>query len=287
MNMPKSDITFVPKQALTPTPQLYDELVADGMEKLAEATLTQIPSIENGAVIHDNGCGTGAATAAVITAISESSTQISIKGTDINDQALEIYNKQAADQNWPAEAIHMDSTALSFPDRAFTHSIGNALLFVLPNDGIDAVRETHRTLQPGGIATFNSWAYNPNLDTVRVAAKVTRPAGTPLPRQGTDKWAQAEFLQDVVEKGGFEKDKITLVKADVYVTTSEFTRYATMLWSFIGGTSVGGWIPSDEKNWDKAVDVLKRELKNTDGYKALEEGRAQLKFVANIAIATK
>jgi hypothetical protein len=49
MNMAESNITFVPKQAFAPTPELYDELVADGMEKLAEATLTQIPSFENGA----------------------------------------------------------------------------------------------------------------------------------------------------------------------------------------------------------------------------------------------
>jgi ubiquinone/menaquinone biosynthesis C-methylase UbiE len=287
MNMPESDVRFVPKQALTPTPQLYDELVADGMEKLAKATLAQIPSIENGAVIHDNGCGTGAATAAVISAISDSSIQISIKGTDINDHALEIYNKQAADQTWPAEAIHMDSTALSFPDGTFTHTIENAFLFVLPNDGIDASRETYRTLKPGGIAAFNSWSYNPTLDPIQVAAKVTRPSGTPLPRQGKDKWGQAEFLKSVVEKGGFEKDKITLMEVDVYVTTSEITRYAAMLWSFVGGTSAVGWIKSDEENWDKAVDVLTRELRNTDGYKALDEGRVQLKFVANIAIATK
>jgi ubiquinone/menaquinone biosynthesis C-methylase UbiE len=287
MNMPESDITFVPKQALTPTPQLYDELVADGMEKLAEATLTQIPSIENGAVIHDNGCETGAATAAVIAAISDSSIQISIKATDINDQALEIHNKQAADQSWPAEAIHMDSTALSFPDGTFTHSIGNAFSFVLPHYGIDAVRETYRTLRPGGIAAFNSWAYNPNLDPIQVAAKVTRPTETPLPRQGKDKWAETELLQGVVEKGGFEKDKITLVKAHVYVTTSEITRHATMLWSFVGGTSAVGWLKSDEENWDMAVDVLKRELQNTDAYKALSGSRAQLKFVANIAIAMK
>jgi hypothetical protein len=33
--------------------------------------------------------------------------------------------------------------------------------------------------------------------------------------------------------------------------------------------------------------VIKAELKQTEGFKALAGGRAQLKFVANIAIATK
>ena len=60
-----------------------------------------------------------------------------------------------------------------------------------------------------------------------------------------------------------------------------------MLWSFIRGTSEAGWLKSDEENWDKAIDVIKEELKMTEGFKALDGGRAQLKFVANIVIATK
>jgi hypothetical protein len=64
-----------------------------------------------------------------------------------------------------------------------------------------------------------------------------------------EKWSAAEFVQYVVEKGGFEKDKITLTKADVYCTTPELTHFATMLWSFIGGTSEAGWLKSDEENW--------------------------------------
>jgi hypothetical protein len=156
MNMPESNTTFVPKQALAATPELYDELVADGMEKLAMVTLAQIPPIPNDALIHGNGCGSDAATAAVVASISDSSAKVSIKGTDTNDHALERHSKQAGDKSWPAEAIHTNSVTLSFPDGAFTHSFGNAFLFVLPNDGIDAVRETDRKLKLGGIAVFNS-----------------------------------------------------------------------------------------------------------------------------------
>lgn len=287
MNNPEGDTAFTPKQALAPTPELYDELIGDCMEKLAQATLAHLPPIFHAAVVHDNGCGTGAATVAVVAAIADPSTHVSIKGTDINDHALELYRKQAAELGWPAEAVHMDSTALSFPDGMFTHSIANALVFVLPNDGVDALKETYRTLRPGGVAAVNAWAYVPNMEPIQAAAKATRPAGTPLPRQGMEKWSQPELLRSVVEKGGFEKDKIAIVNDDVYVTTSEITRYATMLWSFIGGTSAAGWLQSDEENWDKAVDVVKRELEKTDGYRALDGGRVQLKFVAMIAVATK
>ncbi|PMD42035.1 S-adenosyl-L-methionine-dependent methyltransferase [Hyaloscypha variabilis F] len=286
MNNPESQNQFVPKQAIAPTPELYDELVIDCMEKLAAATVSHLTPFPNGAKIHDNGCGTGAATAAIMSFISPAA-KISINGTDINSRAIEIYKRQAAEKHWPATAVPMDSTALSYASELFTHSIGNALLFVLPNDGVDAVKEVYRTLKPGGIAALNSWAYQPNMEPIQVAAQSTRPAGTPLPRQGMDKWLQAEFLQSVVEKGGFERQKIKMVQSEVFVELGDLNRYATMLWSFIGGTSAVGWLESDEQKWEEAITVVKKELKKSQGTRLLDGGKMQLRFVANIAIATK
>ncbi|KAE9369924.1 S-adenosyl-L-methionine-dependent methyltransferase [Stipitochalara longipes BDJ] len=286
MNNPESKNPFVPKQAIAPTPELYDELVIDCMEKLAVATISHLTPLPNSAKIHDNGCGTGAATAAIMSSISPSA-KISINGSDINLRAIELYKQQAAEKNWPATAVPMDSTALSYADEIFTHSIGNALLFVLPNDGIEAVKEIYRTLKPGGIAAVNSWAYVPNMEPIQVAAQSTRPAGTPLPRQGMDKWSQAEFLQSVVEKGGFEKQNIKMAQDDVFVELGDLNRYATILWSFIGGTSAVGWLESDEEKWEEAIEVVKRESRKSQGTRLLDGGKMQLRFVANIAIAMK
>ena len=287
MNQPESDKKFTPRQAIAPTPQLYDELVGDGMEKMAKISLEKIPAIPAGAVLHDNGCGTGAGTAAIVDIVSDAPVEMSIMGTDINEQALAVYKKNTADKSWPAEAARMDSAKLSFPDDTFTHSLGNSLIFVLPNDGIDAVKETYRTLKPGGIAILNSWAVLPNMGPIQAAAKATRPEGTPLPRQGLDKWSDSEFLRSVVEKGGFDVDKIRVVTGNVPIATSEATRYANMLWSFIGGTGAEGWLESDEQNWDRAIAIVLEELRKTDGFRELDGGRLELKFVANIAIATK
>lgn len=284
MNAPESSVKFVPKQAIAPTPQLYDELVADSMENLAKASLTFVPPITDGAVINDDGCGTGAASAAVMAAIGGSTT-VSIKATDINDDALAVYRKRAAEGSWNAVTANMDAASLGFADDTFTLSLGNALLFVLPNDGIDAVKEVHRTLKPGGTAVFNSWKYVPNMEPIQVAAKETRPEGTPLPRAGLEKWSRADFLKSVVEKGGFQQ--IAMEESPVSVTVCEMDRYASMLWSFIGGTSTAGWLQSDEENWDSAIDIVKREVRKTPGYKELPDGRIHLQFVANIAIATK
>jgi hypothetical protein len=51
-----------------------------------------------------------------------------------------------------------------------------------------------------------------------------------------------------------------------------------MLWSFIGGASAVGWLKSDEENWDEAINLIIEELKKTKGLKALDEGRARLRF---------
>lgn len=278
MNAPESKNTFQPRQALTPTAELYKEMTADAMENMSRVSLAQI-TMPAGAVVHDNGCGVGAGSNAFL----EKQADISIKATDIDDRALDIYRQRAA--SWPAEALHMDSNALTFADGTFSHTLANAVIFVLPNDGIDAVKEIYRTLQSGGTAVINSIAYGPNIIPIQQTATRTRPEGTPLPRQGTEKWHQADYLQSIVEKGGFTNVKVT--QATYHSTTkTTLNRFATMLWSFVGGTSSVGWLQSDEDRWDEAIQVLGEELQKVKGFKLTEDG-VELEFLLNIAIATK
>lgn len=278
MYAPEHNNPFKPKQALAPTADLYKEMAADAFENMGRASLAQI-SIPAGAKVHDNGCGVGAGSHAIF----EKQPDVSITATDIDDRALELYKQRAA--SWPAEASHMDSTALKFPDGTFTHSLWNALIFVLPNDGIEAIKETYRTLNPGGVAVFNSIAYGPNLIPINETATRTRPAGTPLPRQGAEKWADPDILKHTIEQGGFTN--VRLSQASYTSTTkTDLTRFATMLWSFVGGATAVGWLESDEERWDEAIEVMKQELLKSKGFTVTEDA-VQLEFQLNIAIATK
>ncbi|KAM0206810.1 hypothetical protein ACHAQI_008035 [Fusarium lateritium] len=286
MNAPESDRTFSPKQALVPTPALYGEIVGDGMEQLAAVSISCIEPLGNTeAIVHDVGCGLGAATSAVTTSFNGEN--VAIKGSDINDDVLEAYRQNIAKNKWPAEAFKMDASALDFPDETFTHSIGSALIFVLPNDGTDAMKEMYRTLKPDGVAIVNSWAYTPVLPAIHAACKKTRPAGTPLPRQGLEKWEDAEVLRDVVIEGGFWPDKVSLHQRDVHVTIGDLKRFSTMIWSFIAGTTTTGWLESDEEKWDEAVDAVVEALTLTKGFEKLEGGKNKIMFQANVAVAIK
>ncbi|EWG50975.1 hypothetical protein FVEG_10090 [Fusarium verticillioides 7600] len=284
MNAPESDRTFSPKQALTPTPELYGEIVGDGMERLAAASLSCTEPFGHSEVIfHDVGCGLGAGTEAIMSLKQDN---IVIKGTDINEDVLGLYRQNIAANKWPAEALKMDASKLDFPDKTFTHCIGNALLFVLENDGVDAIKEIHRTLKPGGVAILNSWAHTPTIPAIHTAAKKTRPAGTPLPREGLDKWEDKDFLLDVIIKGGFKPEKVKFMQKDVHVTVGDLKRFAIMIWSFIGGTSKAGWLKSDEENWDVAVDAVMEALTQTEGYEELEDEKNKIMFQAHVAVAT-
>ncbi|KAM0344954.1 hypothetical protein ACHAPU_007088 [Fusarium lateritium] len=285
MNAPESDRKFSPKQALLPTPALYGEIVGDGMEQLAAVSLSCIEPLGSGVIVHDVGCGLGAATSAVVA--NYKSEGVLIKGSDINKDVVDAYCQNIAKNKWPAEGFEMDASALDFPDETFTLSVASAVMFVLPNDGIDAVKEMYRTLKPGGIAIVNSWAQTPTLPAIHAACAKTRPAGTPLPRQGLETWEDEDFLREVVIKGGFAPENVSIEKRDVYVTVGHLERFATMIWSFIAGTTTAGWLESDEESWDAAVDAVVEGLTLTDGYEQLTDGKNKIMFKANVAVARK
>ncbi|PVH95467.1 S-adenosyl-L-methionine-dependent methyltransferase [Periconia macrospinosa] len=291
MNNPESNKPFVPKQALAPTPQLYHQLVADGMENLAKVTVAELASerpIVGASHLLDLGCGTGAGTSAFVGAVSkEVASDIGIKGVDINQAALDIYKKTTSEQGWPAEAILGDANKMDmFTDDTFTHSLATAMVFVLPDNADPAIKEMYRTLKPGSAAALNSWAYVPNMHPLRVASRATRPAGFPEIRGAMDQWEDGSFLQARIEEAGFKTHRV--VQREVFAhTTTDIYHQANMLWSFIGGTTASGWIESDEERWDEAIEIIVAELRKTDGYQKLEGDKLRLKFVAHVAVAIK
>lgn len=289
MNAPEGNTSFVPKQALAPTPQLYDQLTADSMVNLAATTVAELVKkcpIKSKDHLLDLGCGTGAGTRAFVGAAANASS-ISIDGIDIDPAVLKVYQEKIDSEGWPAKAILGDANDLKdIANDTYDASLATAMVFVLPEYAVPAIKQMYRTLKPGGVAALNSWAYVPNMGPLRAASTATRPADFPEIRGGMDEWQEGDFLQARIQDGGF-KD-VSLVQREVFAhTTTDIYHQANMLWSFIGGTTSAGWIPSDEERWDEAIEIIVAELRKTDGYQQLEGDKLRLKFIAHVAVATK
>ncbi|KAH8124606.1 hypothetical protein FP744_10006393 [Trichoderma asperellum] len=279
---------FWPKQMIPPTPESFKELARDGGERLAAVSLAQIPAIPAGAKIHDNGCGSGAATTVIMASVPpEVAASISITGTDISRGAVDSYRARAAASSWPAEGLVMDADSLSFPDETFTHSFGNAMIFVGPrNNGVDAVKEMYRTLRPGGTLLLNCFGHNCVLEPIREASRATRPDGI-LPQWNSfEEWTDPSFIAGIVEAGGFEKEAIKVEQCHMIVNVGNYERATTLLWSMRGMPS-GGWSEEDEEKWDEAVDIIRRELQQTEGFRMHDDGTAELKYAVHVLTATK
>ncbi|KAH7027899.1 S-adenosyl-L-methionine-dependent methyltransferase [Microdochium trichocladiopsis] len=296
MNGALTDNTFSPKQALAPTPELYNELASGGADKVAMASLACTAPIPAGSVVHDNGCGTGFSSAAILASLADGVKpgDIAIKATDMSDDALTAYRmaaeKRAAD--WPStawETQQMDASNLTFADETFTHSFMSLVIFVLSNNGVDAMKHVYRTLKPGGTAIVNYWSDLPNLPALRAAAEATRPSGTPRILDMMGDWFGPDKLRKTMEEAGFSPEKVSVQEVDIPIKLPDnsIDRFAFMLWSFLGGSTSAGWLRSDEERWDEAVGIVADKLRASKGYKKLEDGTEHLAFKAAITVATK
>ncbi|KAL7931864.1 S-adenosyl-L-methionine-dependent methyltransferase [Trichoderma chlorosporum] len=288
--MPGSRISmaFWPKQIIPPTPENYRELAKDASERLAAVSVKLIPAIPAGAEIHDNGCGHGSATAVIMAAASpEVAATYKFTGTDISSGAVQGYCEQADSLGWPAEGLVMDSDNLKFPDETFTHSIGNALIFLGPrNNGVDAVKEMYRTLKPGGTLIVNCFAYVPVLEPIREASRVTR-TGAILPAWTSfEDWSPPAFIANIVEAGGFKKESITVHQREMFINVGDFHRHTELVWSMRGMPSTG-WSREDEERWDEALGIVRREMRKTEGFQILDDGNTMIRSLVNVATATK
>lgn len=279
---------FWPRQMIPPTPESFKELARDGGERLAAVSLAQISAIPAGAKIHDNGCGSGAATTAIMASLpQEVAASISITGTDISRGAVDSYRARAVSSSWPAEGIVMDADSLSFPDETFTHSFGNAMIFVGPrNNGVDAVKEMHRTLKPGGTLLLNCFGHSNVLEPIRKASRATRSGGTLPEWDSFEQWTDPSLIAGIVEAGGFEKEAIKVVQCHMFVNVGNYERATTLVWSMRGMPS-GGWTEEDEEKWDEAVEIVRRELQQTEEFRMLDDGTAEVKYPVIVVTATK
>ncbi|ETS77613.1 hypothetical protein PFICI_09675 [Pestalotiopsis fici W106-1] len=273
----------VPSQAFTKDVDLYAEVTAKSTRDTANEFLKLLSPLAPGTKIHDNGCGAGEVTSAIMAV--NPPTDISIEATDVDPTYLERLTVAAGAKHWPVTASRMAAEDLTFADETFDLSVANFVIFMTREGGVPAVSQMRRTLRPGGSAIFTSWARLPQVGPAQAAHAATRgPDGPPL-REIPPEWWRGEHLRGVAIKAGFAQGQTELHTVNVHLHYDSAERLARLIWSWLG-PPLSGWLESDEENWDKAIEVILKSFEENDDFKLGPDG-VEVQLTANVLIARK
>ncbi|KAK3376229.1 S-adenosyl-L-methionine-dependent methyltransferase [Lasiosphaeria ovina] len=212
----------------------YEEELG-AMVAISKMVVDLAPPITSASVIHDNACGPGVVTAAILAKFhaenpGNTTPPPRIIATDIAPNMVEL----AARKGPSVEAHVMDSRRLTnIPDNSLTHSFTD-FLFVRGWGEADMVAfasEIRRTLRPGATAVNAAWKYHEWHTVLRDALERTLPGAEGaaevderMPRQP---WSKESVLA-VFAKAGFHPDRTTL--HTVQHTPREPIEWDSKLW---------------------------------------------------------
>ncbi|KAM0548094.1 hypothetical protein ACHAPJ_010152 [Fusarium lateritium] len=276
---------FMPKQITKYEAAHLTELQGNVSETVIDFTLDLMPPFRESDTIHDNACGAGAVSEAIMTRISSTTNTIHIDATDINPQFIAGCKQLAQHSDWPLDAQVMDAKHLGFPDNRFSHSFTFFALHCI-GDATAAAKEVYRTLKVGGVAATSVWVSMPHSDAIKHAHWRTRGKDCPLPVLLEDDDFLQEDLKKALQGGGFDDNKMKFYEKVAYITIPDLRRWTQLAWSYLGVLS-SGWLEDDEAHWDEALDDIFEQLNGAPGISRNEKGEAVMKFVACIAIVTK
>ncbi|KAK7911752.1 hypothetical protein PG985_014233 [Apiospora marii] len=273
---------FVPKQVLPFNGADLQELQGEVSDDIALDLLKDFPALSSSSVIHDNGCGYGAVTMAVMK--SNPPTGIQIHATDINSMFMApLQAKLAENPTWPVEVEKMDACGLTFPANMFDLSM-TTFVFSGLKDDVAAASHIRRTLKPGGtgvIAVWKEMAWHTALENAHYK---TRGADEPMAPFLSTTWYKKEKVQQVTRDAGWT-DVEFVEKAAWLDMGTDLKHWVTLAWSFLA-MPVGGWKQRDEDKWDEAIDSIVQELLQGP-HKVDENGVYKIRMVADVALMKK
>ncbi|KAJ4372732.1 hypothetical protein N0V86_008097 [Didymella sp. IMI 355093] len=251
--------------------------------QFASHNLTLIPPIQDGAIIHDNACGSGTISRLLLSSPNLPS-NLRIHATDIDPPFLSALQHTANQNHWPISVTNQRSETLNFADNTFTHSLTNVAIFFTSDAGLGGAREIFRTLRPGGTAVVNCWAHVTWLLPVRAVHEHFRP-GKPFPTPVVA-WHDGQHIQKVMRDAGFNEQDMRIERSDAWavVKKSGLRGWAEKSWAYLGG--IAGWVEGDEEMWDQAVDKLVELLLVQPGT-VVEDNEVRMKASQWVVVAKK
>ncbi|KAI0458556.1 S-adenosyl-L-methionine-dependent methyltransferase [Xylaria acuta] len=246
---------------------------------ITENVQTSAHPVGPDSVVHDTAAGPGIGAAALVARLPKDQLPKEMLVSDNVGMMVSAARESLVASPLPhVDYKELDSQDLSsVPDDYFTHSIDNFSIFTFARPA-DAVRETYRTLRPGGLAVVTCWRRFAPVFIVHAAQKKIRP-DLPLMPTPSPEFYEEGVLQKVVEEGGFAKDGITMVEKVLVVTDDEDIAGLTMLMSGpMMSKAREGYTEKEEARWVESVSQsVKEEVEKFGG----------IRFEAYILLATK
>ncbi|KXX79343.1 Ubiquinone/menaquinone biosynthesis C-methyltransferase UbiE [Madurella mycetomatis] len=246
---------------------------------IAEDVQTSANPIGPDSVVHDTAAGPGIGAAALVARLPKDQLPKEMLVSDNVRMMVSAAQESLAASPLPkVECKELDSQNLSsVPDNYFTHSIVNFSIFTLVRPA-DAIRETYRTLRPGGLAVVTCWRRFAPMFIVHAAQKKIRP-DLPLMPTPSPEFYEEGVLQKVVEEGGFAMENITMVDKALVVADQENIAGLTMLMSGpMMSKAREGYTEEEEARWVESVsESVKEEVEQFGG----------IRFEAYVLLAVK
>jgi ubiquinone/menaquinone biosynthesis C-methylase UbiE len=246
---------------------------------ITENVQTSAHPVRPDSVVHDTAAGPGIGAAALVACLPKDQLPKEMLVSDNVAMMVSAARESLVASPLPhVDCKELDSQDLSsVPDNYFTHSINNFSIFTFVRPA-DAVRETYRTLRPGGLAVVTCWRRFAPMFIVHAAQKKIRP-DLPLMPTPSPEFYEEGVLQKVVEESGFAKDDITMIDKVLLVAGDENIAGLTML---ISGPMMSkareGYTEEEEARWVESVrQSVKEEVEQFGG----------IRFEAYILLATK
>ncbi|PSR83632.1 S-adenosyl-L-methionine-dependent methyltransferase [Coniella lustricola] len=280
-----------PQHPNLPLPDYFSKFAANYVRQTGRATLNILATVikENiqksahpigpDSVVHDTAAGPGIGAAALVASLPKEQLPKEILVSDNVAMMVSAARESLTASPLPhVECKELDSQNLSeVPDNHFTHSINNFSIFTFVRAG-DAIRETYRTLQPGGLAVITCWRRFAPMFIVHGAQNKIRP-DLPLMPTPSPEFYEEGVLQKVAEENGFSSAKIELAETVLLVDDEEDVAGLTSLMSGpMMARARQGYTEDEEAKWAESVrQSVKEEIEQFGG----------IRFEAYILLATK
>jgi len=242
---------------------IYARQTGNSTYRLLEQILRKLqPSLTPSSVLHDNACGPGTATTAIISYTGFEPSLI--EATDFSPAMIDVLSKEISAENWKnVRSSVMDSHELTFPDNTFTTSITNFSIFTF-QDPLKCMQEVRRTLKPDGLAIVSTWKRFTVSNLIHTAQRAVRPDAQ-LMKVPRAEFMEEGYLRDLIAEAGFLSDKIQVWDIGTTIQGQDSVGVREFMLGDSTASARAGWTEEEQARWEGAIDSAIEEEKIRNG----------------------